>query len=188
MKDQERELKTLLTSDQARQLASQNDFGPAFSQINTYYDSPDHLLKNQGMALRIRQVLHPESKDEYILTLKKPLDAITKYEYERPVQAHTLGQLNPEEKAWLNQYIHLPEDIEPVAEFKTDRQICQSKDADLCLDHTFFKNHDDYEAEYEYRQDHDGINRFRDILSAVNAKYEKNCPSKIARAAADLQK
>lgn len=187
MKDQECELKTLLTKDQAQALAKQNHFAPAISQVNTYFDTPDQQLKNNGMALRIRRIIHPEGKDEYILTLKKPLDAITKYEFERPVQAHTISELNTDEKSWLSQYLNIPEKLEPIAHFQTDRMICKSDDADLCLDHTYFKNHDDYEAEYEYRREHDGISQFKQILHKADAEYEKNCPSKIARAVSDSE-
>ena len=40
----------------------------------------------------------------------------------------------------------------------------------------------DYDIEYEYLKEHDGIKTFNEILHPFHMKYEKNCPSKIARA------
>ena len=48
-----------------------------------------------------------------------------------------------------------------------------------------YKNHTDYEIEYEYTSDHDGIHFFNSILEKYGLKWVKNCPSKIARALND---
>ena len=56
---------------------------------------------------------------------------------------------------------------------------------ELCLDKTDYKNHTDYEIEYEYTSDHDGIHFFNSILKKYDLKWIKNCPSKIARALND---
>ena len=45
-----------------------------------------------------------------------------------------------------------------------------------------FNDIHDYEIEYEYLKEHDGIKTFNEILHPFHMKYEKNCPSKIARA------
>ena len=44
---------------------------------------------------------------------------------------------------------------------------------------------EDYEIEYEYTSDHDGIHFFNSILEKYGLKWTKNCPSKIARALND---
>ena len=42
-----------------------------------------------------------------------------------------------------------------------------------------------YEIEYEYTSDNDGIHFFNSILEKYGLKWIKNCPSKIARAMND---
>ena len=97
MNDQERELKILLNEQQAKQLLNQIDFQKPRIQINTYYDNPSHFYKTKGIALRIRQIVGDQENDQWILTIKKPLDAITKYEYEKSISAHTLEELSKED-------------------------------------------------------------------------------------------
>ena len=69
--------------------------------------------------------------------------------------------------------------------FTTLRNVYEFENGELCLDKTTFKNHIDYEIEYEYTSDHDGIQFFNSILDQYGLKWQKNCPSKIARAMND---
>lgn len=187
MNDQERELKVLISKEQADTLLRQNRFMPARRQINTYYDTADRTLRRQGIAARIRTIKGQteDDPDQYILTVKKPLDSITKYEFERPVHTNVLSDLNEEEADWIHQKIEESEPLQPVATFMTDRSICTLPDAEYSIDHTRFRNHDDYEAEYEYRTDHDGISAFNKILEPAGIQWKENGPSKIARAMLD---
>lgn len=192
MQDTERELKAMLSQEQADKLLKSSAFTETRVQKNTYYDNPDQSLKQNGMALRIRTIesdqvsnqKHPvEAK--YILTIKKPLDSITKYEYERPVHTNKLKDLNEEERSWVQDHLNADQTLDslnPIASFTTTRHICQFPDAEYSVDHTVFDHHEDYEAEYEYRKQHDGIKAFNRILSAAGLQWTKNGPSKIARA------
>lgn len=185
MHDQERELKVILTKEQAEKLLDQIPFEKPRTQINTYYDSPEGAFKEKGIALRIRQIVRDHGDDEWILTIKKPLDAITKYEYEKPTSAHSLDKLPVEDILWIKSHIQIPDNIEKLVSFKTERRIVQLDHAEVSLDHTFFANHDDYEIEYEYRTDHDGVQAFNELLKPLNIHFEKNCLSKLARAILD---
>lgn len=186
MKDQERELKVLLSKEQADTLLKQNTFKPARIQTNTYYDTDDLDLRKEGMALRIRTIKPdpgiPDSKPVHILTIKKPLDSITKYEYEREIHTDSLSGLNQEEQEWIRSHLSMNKPLRPIAHFQTERSICELPQAEYSIDHTVFDHHDDYEAEYEYRQDHDGIQAFNTILKPAGVKWTENGPSKIARA------
>ncbi len=191
MNDQERELKTLITKEQYDKLESLYPFSICREQINTYYDNAAKDLQARRMGLRIRQIPKSDGTSEYILTLKKPLDAITKYEYERIVNAPTLDQLEPEVKEWLEDKLdHLAplSDFHPTLKTRTVRKIYEMPQAELCLDYTEFAHHSDYEAEYEYHHEHDGIKKFNELLAPAGVVYEKNCPSKLARAVMDQDK
>ncbi len=191
MNDQERELKILISKDQYDKLENLYPFDICREQINTYYDNTAGDLKQRQMGLRIRQIPKQNGKCEYILTLKAPLDSITKHEYERVVNAPTLDQLSIETKDWLEEKLdHVAplDDFLPILKTRTIRKIYELPEAEFCLDYTEFAHHSDYEAEYEYTKDHDGIAQFNALLAPAGLKYEKNCPSKLARAVMDQDK
>lgn len=183
MPDQEKELKLLITQKQAEELLHQLPINKCYLQTNTYYDLKEKNLRQKGIALRIRK----REDGQCIITIKKPLDATTKYEYERFVQSETLKDLNKEEKDWILSHLEdiSLEALEPLVQFETKRCICELDQAEVCIDHTKFKNHDDYEIEYEYRQDHDGITQFNKILKPLGLDWKKNGLTKLARALED---
>ncbi len=181
MSDQERELKVLLNRDQYLTLLHHLPIDHTRTQINTYYDDDCGTLKSRGSAVRIRQ-----TEGQNILTVKKPLDAITKYEYERPVHTSEFNELNENEKSWLENHISFsPVALHPIVSFTTIRNIINTGKAEISLDETKFAHHTDYEIEYEYRCDHDGLSEFNRLLASTGLKYTKNGPSKLARAIQD---
>lgn len=188
MNNQERELKVLLTEEQAKQLLNRIDFQKPRTQINTYYDNPDQFYKSQGIALRIRQIVGEQGNDQWILTIKKPLDSITKYEYEKETTAHTLEQLSKEDITWIQSFIPMPDDLQNLVSFKTVRWIYALNDAEISLDHTYFQYSDDYEIEYEYKSDSASIEAFNLLLKPFNIEFQKNCHSKLARAIKDQKR
>lgn len=184
MQDQEQELKLLIQKDQAQALLKSLPIQETRHQVNTYYDTPNKALRQKLNAFRLREL----SNGDIILTIKKPLNATTKYEYERAVQSKTLEGLNEEDRAWANAHLEgvaTIEELQPLVRFETTRSICNQPEAEISIDHTVFANHDDYEIEYEYRQEHDGIQRFNEILKPLNLHWEKNGATKLARALED---
>lgn len=183
--NQERELKVILNKEQYDQLLNSYDFDEPILQKNTYFDSFDQQLKKAQCAVRIRNI-----GSENILTVKKPKDAITKYEYEFPIspESYTIEDLHPSEKDHLESIIHLNEKLYPTVVFETIRRNLKTRDAVISLDKTVFANHTDYELEYEYSDDHDGISRLNEFLKPIHITYQKNGPSKLARAIADQEK
>ena len=173
----ERELKILVSKEIYENILNSYIFDKTIYQTNTYYDTKDHLIKNNNGALRIRTI-----QDKNIFTLKLKKDAITHYEYEKEIKSNTISDIDdPEIKEWLMK-IPLNEEVFPIASFSTIRNIHYFEHGELCVDMTQYDNHIDYEIEYEYTSEHNGIDTFNEILKPFGLKYEKNCPSKIARA------
>ena len=117
--------------------------------------------------------------------LKIKKDEYTHYEFEKEISTENINEIeDPEILNWFNQY-RIPKNLHPTANFTTLRNVYEFENGELCLDKTTFKNHIDYEIEYEYTSDHDGIQFFNSILDQYGLKWQKNCPSKIARAMND---
>ena len=137
-------------------------------------------VKKQRGAVRIRTI-----QDKKIFTLKIRKDEYTHYEFEKEISAENINEIeDPEILNWFNQY-QIPKNLHPTASFTTLRNVYAFENGELCLDKTYYKNHTDYEIEYEYTSDHDGIHFFNSILEKYGLKWVKNCPSKIARALND---
>lgn len=175
--DIERELKVMLSKAQYDKLKSILPSGIEIRQKNTYYDSEDGQLKKNGCALRIRR-----TSSGNILTIKKPADEISKKEYEIPIEADSLSELSSSQWAWIQHHLDLQKPLRQIASFSTCRTIIETPAAQIDLDETDFGSVKDYELEYEYHIDHDGISALNQILNPLGIKFEKNGPSKIARA------
>lgn len=181
-KNTEQELKLLISEPVYQQMSTQLPFDRERIQINTYYDSPDGELKNKGWALRIRQ-----TEGQNILTVKKPRSDQSKYEYERIIHTNDLQRLSQDEQQWLKDLQIDTRLLLPFLQTKTLRKLWNTPDAEISLDHTWYGDQNDYELEYEFRSDHDGESMLNKILEPYHLRYEKNCPSKLARAAKALQ-
>ena len=174
----ERELKQLLQKEQYEKLRKSYDFPVCIHQTNTYYDTDDQLLKNMSGALRLRTI-----DNKTIFTLKIRQDAITLTELEKEITGNTLDDAfkDLQIQKWLKQY-KIPTKVHPIANFSTVRYLKKLEKGELCLDQTNFGSKIDYECEYEYTCNHDGIQIFNEILKPIGIKYKKNGPSKLARA------
>lgn len=172
----ERELKVLITKDEYETLLRSYDFGKPVIQKNVYFDDDKGSVRQLG-ALRIRTV-----NGKRILTLKIRKDSITQTELEKETDTENISAITDSEiRNWFALY-QIPDALHRFASSETVRRIAELPNAELCLDISRFGNHTDYEIEYEYKKDHDGIHCFNEILSRVGLVYEKNAPSKLARA------
>ena len=174
----ERELKCLLTKEQYENILKSYDFPIEIFQSNTYYDTEDEFLKNMKSAMRIRTI-----DSTYIFTLKIRTDSITLIELEKEVKDDIIEHAFEDEEisSWLKKY-KIPVQVHKTVELTTKRKLQKLPKAELCLDQTNFYGTIDYEIEYEYTEEHDGIYEFNQILAPFGLQYEKNCPSKVARA------
>lgn len=172
----ERELKILISESTFEKILNSYAFKKPVIQTNVYYDDDQGTVRKLG-AIRIRTI-----GDKNIFTFKIRKDPITQIELEKAVDAKTLNEIDdPEVLEWLASY-GIPENLQPFATSKTQRYVCEFDKGELCLDKTQFGDVTDYEAEYEYKIDHDGLQVFNDILKPFGIHYEKNAPSKLARA------
>lgn len=176
-KNIEKELKLLINKEQFETLLSLYPFEPAIVQTNTYYDTEDQQLKQRNSAMRIRTI----DKQNYF-TLKIRQSENAHYEYEKAIDVACPQEIKDEQiLQWCNQF-HIPMDINPIVTFKTQRFNYKTKEAIISADITSYENHIDYEVEYEYIVEHDGIHTLNQFLKPIGVEYKKNCPSKIARA------
>lgn len=176
----ERELKLLINKQVYDNIMNSYDFHKSIIQTNTYFDTANQNVKKQHGAVRIRTI---ENKKIFTLKIKK--DEYTHYEFEKEISSENINEIeDPEILNWFNQY-QIPKNLHPTANFTTLRNVYEFENGELCLDKTTFKNYVDYEIEYEYTSDHDGIQFFNSILDQYGLKWQKNCPSKIARAMND---
>lgn len=173
----ERELKILVSKEKYNKLLNSYPFSQPWKQTNTYYDTRDGLIKQKNGALRIRQI-----GNQHIFTLKIKTDSITHIELEKVIDCDVIKDIKDKEiLGWLKEY-EIPMNVLPIISFTTIRQIVELENAELCADFTDYGNHADYEIEYEYKTEHDGIQAFNQILTTIDLLYKKNCSSKIARA------
>lgn len=173
----ERELKLLIDEEVYNKLLHSYDFQNPITQTNTYFDTKNQDVKKQHSAVRIRMI-----QDKKIFTLKIRKDEYTHYEFEKEINTENIDDINDTEILnWFDQY-QIPKNLDPTVSFTTLRYVYKFEHGELCLDKTDYKNHTDYEIEYEYTSDHDGIHFFNSILEKYDLKWIKNCPSKIARA------
>lgn len=173
----ERELKLLIQKSEYENIINSYDFSNPRIQKNVYYDTPSNEIKNQGGAMRIRTI-----NDHHFFTLKLKKDKITHYEYEKEIDTDNIENIKDLEVLnWIHS-LHLQEPLIPIVSFETERRMWITNQAEICADKNTFGDMIDYEIEYEYRIDHDGIQVFNDLLKPFGLQYEKNCSSKIARA------
>lgn len=175
-KNIEKEFKILVSKEQFEKLYNEYEPLEFVKQVNQYYDSEHHDIENKKGAMRIRT-----KNDKHIFTLKL-YEKNDLLEYECEVKENSLDALNDSDiLKLLNSYdIHGP--FMKTACLTTNRAMYIDEDAELCFDENFYNGTIDYEIEYEFKQEHDGYDKFNRILSKINIQYEKNCQSKIARA------
>ncbi len=176
----ERELKILVTEEIYENMIHSYDFENNVIQTNTYYDDENQTIKNKNGAMRIRTI-----GNQHIFTLKIKKDSYTHYEYEKEIQTSDINKIDDIEiNGWMKEF-GIPKEVKPIITFTTERKILKCEKGEICVDKTTYLNHIDYEIEYEYNCDHDGISFFNKFLAPFHMKYTKNCPSKIARAMND---
>lgn len=172
----EKEYKILVTKEQFYQLLNKYPNITFYSQTNYYIDTNDQQIRNMKGAMRIRH-----TNDKYIFTLKLPSDDGL-LEFEKEVTSASLETLQDEEiQNLLNQY-HISGNFQYTTKLHTQRAIHQTPYAELCFDISTYHDITDYEIEYEYLLDHDGLQAFQEILKPIQVTYTTNCDSKIKRA------
>lgn len=172
----EKEYKIMVTHDQFEQLLALYDDYEVNEQLNIYYDTSDHQVQALRGGMRIRY-----KNGTYIFTLKiKHPDG--HIELEKEIPHDDINELIHDETiaAWFREY-QLSGPFFELGRVHTLRSIHRTSNAEICFDINHYNGITDYEIEYEFLQEHDGLTIFNEILANVHLTYEKNCISKIGR-------
>ncbi len=175
-KNIEVELKILLCKEEFEMLA--NSYGPLnfTTQVNVYYDTPCHYLKRNNMAMRIRTIANI-----HLFTLKiKSEEGLIEHECE--LMTNSIDALDDIRVQELINTLHIPNSFNVLGSLSTRRSTIDTEFAELCFDINEYNSVNDYEIEYEYKVDHDGILEFNKILNRIGKVYTKNSAPKIVRA------
>ena len=162
------EFKNLLTSTEFHKLmdAFHIDNSQFKEQTNYYFDTPTFDIKENRAALRIRY-----KNDCYVLTLKQPSkvgllethETLTKEEATRLLKGES-----PLPSSMEKQIKTLGIEVRKVNLFgslTTKRAEVPYKDGLLVLDHSTYLNHEDFELEYEVRNEESGKKAFLELLN-----------------------
>ena len=164
----EQEFKTCLTKTAFLAILNYFDFEPAFSQMNTYYDTADGAVKAARLGLRIRQFTdHAEQtlkipNNSQHRDLQEITDPLTLVEAQKLIERGELksGQVT---QALATRHID-PTTVHPQTQAKTTRRLAHLPAGLLTLDQTFYIDQtSDFELEMEY-QNLDEAKKFYDNL------------------------
>ena len=183
-KEIEIEFKNSLTKQQYEGLLSHFNIVPSqiHHQVNHYFDTPDWQIKNLQSGLRIRQI-----GDYYELTLKEKSAAHTHLETTNELtQSEAEDFMNngviqaPDVEARLKALNIVASKLQLFGSLATDRVEIEYEGGLLVLDHSFYLQHDDYEVEYEAKEEQQGMVIFDQFLKQHSIE-KKVTPKKIAR-------
>lgn len=169
------EYKQLVSEEQFNQLSNQYPNKKFIRQTNTYYDTSQFDLRNQGCALRIR-----EKENKFLITLKTPA-VHGHHEFECFVEKNDPSMFKLDEIKSILTQLNITSSLIEIGTCTTYRAVVKTDKAELCFDINEYNNIRDYEIEYEQTCDHDGKSEFNKILKSIGLVYEKNCASKIKR-------
>ncbi|MDQ0230621.1 CYTH domain-containing protein [Metabacillus malikii] len=173
------EFKNMLTKDEFSKLKAAFDIDDSdfILQENHYFDTPQFHLKEVGAALRIRQ-----KQDTLYLTLKEPAQ-IGLLETHQQIDEKTAqiiietGQL-PEGKI-IKQIENLGVNHHDIVYFGSLTTIRAEKiyrEGLIVLDYSRYLNIEDYELEFEVKDEQIGKEHFTDLLKtyAIPVRTTKN--------------
>ncbi|WP_028402591.1 CYTH domain-containing protein [Ectobacillus panaciterrae] len=161
------EFKNMVTKNEFQTLCEAFSITSFIEQTNHYFETKNFALKETGSALRIRF-----KSGSYILTLKQPAEIgllethqrLTEQEAEQMMET---GIVVPGSVANQLQALHIPLQLSYFGSLTTKRAETMYKEGLLIFDHSFYFNHDDYELEYEVK-DESKKTDFLSLLGAYN--------------------
>ncbi|SFL54381.1 CYTH domain-containing protein [Salibacterium qingdaonense] len=178
------EKKNLLTKEEFEQLCDRfNVNEDQFSrQANTYFDTEQGAIREEGAALRIRK----KNKD-MVLTLKQPAEEGL-LETNQPLSADETeavmaGRMFPEGevKKALTESLHIdPENLKQLGTLETTRAQFPFKTGVLFLDHSTYLDVEDFEIEIEGTSEKE-VESLLDELLKEEKIPERSTPNKIKR-------
>ena len=165
------EFKNMLTKDEFNFLERFFKIEPEQfkKQINHYFDTNSFTLKDHGSALRIR-----EKGSQFEMTLKQPaeqglLETNQMLSARQAEEALETGKLpEGEVKDAVLNLIKQTEALQYFGSLTTVRAEFDYKEGLLVLDHSYYLNREDYELEYEVKNESEGYKVFSKLLEELN--------------------
>lgn len=159
------EFKSMINNEEYDRLINMFDLKDnIFHQVNYYFDSDDFYLRNNKMALRIRN-----KGNSFKFTMKTP--------FEGGIREDSILLSRDEALYYIDNGLNLKElygidvFVNVKACLETYRAITPYKDGKLFLDKAIYANKVDYEIEYEVDEREEGLKIFHDFLKENNIKY-----------------
>lgn len=159
------EFKSMISEENYNKLIKMFDLEEnIFHQVNYYFDSDDFYLKNNHMALRIRN-----KGTSFKFTMKSP--------YEGNIREDSIFLDRDEALSYIDNGLNLTElygiDINANVKacLETYRAITPFKGGKLFIDKAVYCNKTDYEIEYEVDEREEGLKIFRSFLDENNIPY-----------------
>lgn len=138
-------------------------------QENHYFDTPQFSLKELGAALRIRK-----KKDQYVMTLKEPAEVglLETHQVLSDEEAHSMMKTGVlKDGQVLERLLSLSINITNITYFgslSTFRAEKNYENGLLVLDHSRYLTVEDFELEYEAKDETIGKKVFEDLLQDLN--------------------
>lgn len=175
-KNIEKEYKVLVTKQQFEKLLSGYNNITFNEQVNTYYDTLKFDIRNMMGAMRIRKI-----NNTFLFTLKIQ-EGKQLLEFEKEVEDSSVSTLQQKEIVDLLSSYDIYGPFREITKLTTKRAIYHNGFAEICFDINSYNGKCDYEIEYEYKKEHDGLTLFQKFLNPIYITYKENCESKIKRA------
>lgn len=161
------EFKTLLNKQEYVRILAHFSHATCINQTNFYYQST--TLLNKKIAARIRQI-----DQSYELTFKIK-QAKGKLEVNFEVPSNSVEHFNrPDVQQFLMDH-NFSSHWNYIGELHTTRYVVQEEFGELCIDHNIYLHHEDFELEYEVKNEYMNLayQRFTDILNQFSIKNIK---------------
>lgn len=144
---QEKELKILLSKSEFDSLCKRFKCGEIYTHINFYYSDNQGVLKEQEITVRVREK-HGNANLEVKIPSGKQGLVHVKEEYQKKLGAIPL-EIKENELTEMTG-CKLP-DVAMKGYLITERRVYNwDSNTEICLDHSQYLGHDDYEIEVEY--------------------------------------
>jgi uncharacterized protein YjbK len=150
-------------------------------QENHYFDTPQFSLKELGAALRIRK-----KQDQYVMTLKEPAEIglLETHHSLSDEEAHSMMKTGILIKGQIVERLtSLGIDVTNIVYFGSLSTLRAEKNYEnglLVLDHSRYLTVEDYELEYEAKDEGIGKQMFTTLLQELNIPV-RNTKNKIRR-------
>lgn len=158
-----------------------------FTNINTYFDTPDLYLTSHHMVLRIREII-TNDKSEKELTLKikgENGDIEITHIIEDEIEYQNLLSINIDSKDILEELSHRgidPQKLKIITTLTTERIEVSFSNYLLVIDKNFYNGKIDFNIEVESTSRELAKQYLIDVISKYDIEYKKDYISKSRRA------